>query len=57
MTFPIVAIGASAGGLEALSELLAALPRESDLACVIVQHLDPQHASILSELLARKTAL
>jgi two-component system CheB/CheR fusion protein len=57
MTFPLVAIGASAGGLEALSELLAALPPQSELACVIVQHLDPQHTSLLPELLAKKTAL
>jgi two-component system CheB/CheR fusion protein len=57
LTSPIVAIGASAGGLEAVSELLAALPRKSDMAYVVVQHLDPGHHSLLAELLAKKTAM
>ncbi|MEO7774097.1 MAG: chemotaxis protein CheB, partial [Steroidobacteraceae bacterium] len=57
MTCPIVAIGASAGGLEALSELLGALPPKSGMAYVIVQHLDPAHPSLLSELLGKKTAM
>ena len=45
MAFPLVAIGASAGGLEAVSELLAALPPKSDAAYVVIQHLDPDHKS------------
>ena len=57
MTFPLVAIGASAGGLEALSELLSALPPTSEAAYVVIQHLDPAHKSFLTELLARKTAM
>src|SRR6185312_12179527 len=57
MGFPIVGIGASAGGLESVSELLAALPPKSDLAFVVVQHLDPQHESLLPDLLSKKTAL
>jgi two-component system CheB/CheR fusion protein len=55
--FPIVGIGASAGGLEALSELLAGLPSDSGMAFLLVQHLDPHHESVLVELLASKTAL
>jgi two-component system CheB/CheR fusion protein len=48
-----VAIGASAGGLEALTELLRRLPPTLGAAYVIVQHLDPAHESLLAELLAR----
>lgn len=55
--FPIVGIGASAGGLEALSQLLAALPEHSGMSFLVVQHLDPHHESKLSELLDRVTAL
>ncbi|HEX2201412.1 MAG TPA: chemotaxis protein CheB, partial [Gammaproteobacteria bacterium] len=57
MSFPIVGIGASAGGLEAISELLASLPAESGLALLLVQHLDPGHESLLAEILAKKTAM
>jgi len=57
MTFPIVAIASSAGGLEALTELLAALPAKSGLAYVAVQHLDPDHESLLAEILTKKTPL
>src|SRR6187402_1591804 len=55
--FPIVGIGASAGGLEAASQLLAALPGSTGLAYVVVQHLDPHHRSQLTELLGRVTSL
>ncbi|HTK92021.1 MAG TPA: chemotaxis protein CheB [Verrucomicrobiae bacterium] len=55
--FPIVGIGASAGGLEAFSQLLRALPTDTGMAFVLVQHLDPQHESQLSEILARTTAM
>ena len=48
-----VGIGASAGGLEALTELLRNLPAKMGAAYVIVQHLDPAHESLLAELLAR----
>ena len=51
--FVIAGIGASAGGLEALTQLLACLPGDLDMAIVIVQHLDPQHASMAAEILAR----
>lgn len=49
--FPIVGIGASAGGLEAFIELLSALPVDTGMSFVLVQHLDPVHASLLPELL------
>ncbi len=55
--FPIVAIGASAGGLEACKKLLSALPRSTGMAFVIVQHLDPGHESLLVDLLAVHTSM
>src|SRR5262245_58593647 len=48
--FPIVGIGASAGGLEAVTQLLQNLPAMPGLAFVLVQHLDPTHESALSSL-------
>ncbi|WP_116085951.1 chemotaxis protein CheB [Tropicimonas sp. IMCC34011] len=51
----IVGIGASAGGLEAFQEVLRGLPERHDLALVLVQHLDPDHESLLPELLSRQT--
>ncbi|HXW13469.1 MAG TPA: chemotaxis protein CheB, partial [Terriglobia bacterium] len=55
--FPIVGIGASAGGLEAFTQLLAGLPRKSGMAFVLVQHLAPKHESALRELLSRATEI
>ncbi len=55
--FVVVGVGASAGGLEALSDLLAKLPAHTGMAVVVVQHLDPQHESKLSTLLSRVTEL
>ena len=55
--FPIVGVGASAGGLEAFSELLSALPENCGIAVVFIQHLDPTHESMLSQILARNTQL
>ena len=55
-SFPVVAVGASAGGLEAFSQILDRLP-EIDAAIVFVQHLSPQHESNLTELLAARTPL
>jgi two-component system CheB/CheR fusion protein len=52
--FPIVAIGASAGGIEAISKLLENLSPKLGMAYVIIQHLAPDHESILPELLERK---
>ncbi|KQM66570.1 MULTISPECIES: CheR family methyltransferase [unclassified Sphingomonas] len=54
---PVVGIGASAGGLEALREMLAPAKRPTGLAFVVVQHLDPNHESMLAQLLDRNTAL
>ena len=51
----VVGIGASAGGLEAFEQLLSALPNDTGLAFVLVQHLAPSHDSILSELLSKAT--
>jgi len=53
----VVGVGASAGGLEAFSQLLHALPDDADLALVLVQHLAPQHESALPALLGAKTRL
>src|SRR5947209_20491586 len=55
--FPIVGIGASAGGLEAFIQLLTHLPANTGMAYVFVQHLDPSHESLLSDLLARVTTM
>jgi two-component system CheB/CheR fusion protein len=55
--FPIVGIGASAGGLEALEQFLRHVPEGSGMAFVIVQHLDPTHKGIMHELLGRATAM
>jgi len=56
-SFPIVGIGASAGGLEALEAFLSHVPAGSGMAFVIVQHLDPTHKGILVELLQRDTTM
>ncbi len=55
--FPVVGIGASAGGLEALEVFLRSVPAGSGIAFVIVQHLDPTHKGIMVELLQRATAM
>lgn len=55
--FPIIGIGSSAGGLEAIEELVSNLPPNPGIAVVIVQHLDPTHASLTTEILARKTKM
>ena len=51
--FPIVGIGASAGGLEALEQFLGNVPENSGMAYVVIQHLDPTHKGMLPELLQR----
>lgn len=55
--FPVAGIGASAGGLEALTQLLKALPPVTGIAYVYVQHLAPRHESMLTEILARETSM
>src|SRR6202163_1367105 len=57
LTFPIVGIGASAGGLEALEQFLKHVPENSGMAFVIIQHLDPTHKGIMPELLQRTTVM
>ncbi len=56
-TFPIVAIGASAGGLEAVTELLKNLSANTGMAFVYVQHLSPDHKSMLASILAKTTTM
>jgi len=56
-SFPIIGIGASAGGLEALEQFLGHVPADSGMAFVIVQHLDPTHKGIMPELLQRVTGM
>lgn len=53
--FPIVGIGASAGGLEALEQFFQNMPNGSGMAFVVIQHLDPNHVGIMPELLQRTT--
>ncbi len=54
---PVVAVGASAGGLRAFSRLLGTLPVDSGMAYILVQHLDPHHESLLADLLAEHTQM
>src|SRR5208283_4061179 len=53
----IVGIGASAGGLEAIEQFFKAMPQDSGLSFVIVQHLDPSHHSSMPEIMARLTKM
>jgi len=55
--FDVVALAASAGGLKALSEVLAVIPADFPAAVVVVQHLDPRHRSLMAEILTRRIAL
>jgi len=55
--FPIVAVGASAGGLEAFTSVLRALPPDPGIALIFIPHLDPTHESAMVELLSRTTRL
>ena len=55
--FPIVGIGASAGGLEAFTHLLQHLPADTGMGFVLVQHLDPVHESALTKLLSKASSM
>ncbi len=57
LSFPVVAMGASAGGLEAFTRLLQHLPADTGMAFVLIQHLSRQHASQLASLLSRATSM
>ena len=56
-SFPVVAIGASAGGIEAVSELLQNLPRQTGMCYIYIQHLPHDHKSKLTEILGRTTPM
>ncbi len=56
-TLTIIGIGSSAGGLEAIRELVATLPADINVSYVVVQHMSPHHKSLMTELVARQTAL
>lgn len=56
-SFPVVAIGASAGGLEAYKEFFLALSSETGMAFMLIQHLDPSHESLLTEIIAKTTTM
>ena len=56
-SFPVVAMAASVGGLEALSVILGGLPADFPAAVAIVMHLSPDHKSVLAEILSRRTPL
>lgn len=56
-TFRIVAIGASVGGLDAISTLLKAIPADTGMAFIIVQHLSPNHKSYLATILSKVTLM
>ncbi|MDJ0747225.1 MAG: chemotaxis protein CheB [Xenococcaceae cyanobacterium MO_167.B27] len=55
--FDIIAIAASAGGLNALSTVLSGLPANFPATIVVVQHLDPRHRSLMADILSRRTSL
>jgi two-component system, chemotaxis family, protein-glutamate methylesterase/glutaminase len=55
--FDVVALASSAGGLNALSQVLSALPPDFPAALVVVQHLDPRHPSLMADILSRRTPL
>jgi two-component system, chemotaxis family, CheB/CheR fusion protein len=55
--FPVVGIGASAGGLEALEQFFSNVPPDIGMAFVVIQHLDPHHIGMLSEILQRSTEM
>jgi two-component system chemotaxis response regulator CheB len=55
--FEIIALAASAGGLKALTEVLAALPAQLPVSVVVVQHLDRRHRSLMAEILDRRTLI
>jgi len=57
LPFPVVGIGASAGGLEACSTFLDAMPSESGMAFVLIQHLPPDRHSLMAEILSKHTRM
>ena len=57
VSFPVVGVGASAGGLEAFKAMVRALPFDTGTAIVLVPHLDPTHSSMMTEILERETKI
>ena len=57
LPFPVVGIGASAGGIEALNAFFDGLPQENGMAFVVVQHLPPERQSLMAEILTRHTSM
>src|SRR6267378_418341 len=57
LPFPVACVGASAGGLEAFTQLLSTVPADTGMAFVLVSHLSPSHASHLAEILSRATRM
>ncbi|MBV9697330.1 MAG: hypothetical protein JO005_10415, partial [Gammaproteobacteria bacterium] len=57
LAFPLIGIGASAGGIEALKEFFSTVPDGTNMTFVVVQHLPPQHESMMAEILRRATPL
>src|SRR4051794_36183676 len=57
LPFPVVGVGASAGGLESFIEFLAALRQDSGMAFVFVQHLPPERESLMADILSHKTKM
>ena len=55
--FPIVGVGASAGGIEAFTQLFHAVPVDTGMAFIVIQHLDPTHESLLTAILGRATRM
>src|SRR5580658_1125241 len=56
-SFRVVGVGASAGGLDAFTRLLRPLPIDTGMAFVLIQHLDPGHKSMLTDILSRETRM
>ena len=57
LAFPVVGIGASAGGLESVLEFLTAMPADGGMAFVLVQHLPPDRESMMADILGKRTAM
>lgn len=57
LPFPVIGVGASAGGLEAFIEFFSALPSKSGMAFVLIQHLPPDRESLISDILSKRTEM
>ena len=57
LPFPVVGVGASAGGVDALKAFFSATPADRGMAYVVIQHLSPEHESLMAEILGRCTTM